>query len=63
MCDEVGLASKWAARRALKALWTSLARLGGRLSFLLRPRLEDMGSKRGWWVVLRVVREGSGEGE
>ena len=34
--------SRWAARLALKALCTSLARLGGRLSFLLRPRLEDI---------------------
>ena len=36
------LTSRWAARLALKALCTSLARFGGRLSFLLRPRLEDM---------------------
>lgn len=36
------LTSRWAARLALKALCTSLARFGGRLSFLLRPRLEDI---------------------
>ena len=34
--------SRWAARLARKALWTSRARLGGRLSFLLRPRFDDM---------------------
>ncbi len=37
------LTSRWAARLALNALCTSLARFGGRLSFLLRPRLEDIG--------------------
>ena len=35
---------RWAARLALKALWTSLARFGGRLSLRLRPRLDDIGS-------------------
>jgi len=38
----VSNASRCAARRARKALWTSRARLGGRLSFRLRPRLEDI---------------------
>ena len=33
---------RWAARLARKARWTSRARFGGRLSFLLRPLLEDM---------------------
>ena len=37
------LASKCAARRALNALWTSLARLGGRLSLRFLPRFEDIG--------------------
>jgi len=35
-------ACRWAARRARNALWTSLARLGGRLSLRLRPRFEDI---------------------
>lgn len=39
-----GRTSRCAARRALNALWTSLARLGGRLSFLFLPRFEDIAS-------------------
>ena len=35
--------SRCAALRARNALWTSLARLGGRLSLRLRPRLEGTG--------------------
>ena len=47
--------SRWAALLARNALWTSQARLGGRLSLRLRPRLEDMAD---WWG---EMVEGSGE--
>ena len=44
--------SRWAALRALNALWTSRARFGGRLSLRLRPRLEDMGMMDAMVVVM-----------
>ncbi len=57
--------SRCAARLARKALWTSLARLGGRLSLRLRPRLEDIagtveGDREGNWG--RGAGNGAGEG-
>ena len=56
--------SRCAARLARKALWTSLARLGGRLSLRLRPRLEDMaGTVEGDREGNGMRGVGNGEGE